>query len=464
MRELFKTILMVGISVWLVVTAVTTAPPPRAAPDALFDVGEPFFPAFTGADAATTLQVVQWDDQTGAALPFAVTNRGGLWTIPSHHDYPADGRERLATAAAEVITLVKDEFRSDNIADHVRLGVVDPLDQTATSLEGRGTRLTFRGNNDEVLADVIVGDEILERPGFRFVRVPDQKRVYTARFDAEISTAFEDWIDTNLLEVERAQVTHVVLKEYFLNEETRQVVRRGEFILDKVAQDEWLANRVPEGMEVDFVQANLLVGAIIDLKIAGVRPKPAGMVGNLREAATAGRITQADVSVLTSRGFYPTPEGELLSNEGELIVRTTEGVRYTLRFGEVVYGQGDAVVRGDETSDDQDVGLGENRYVFITAEFDQDALPEPPAADADQHASWERRVREGREKADRLATRFANWYYVVAADSYERMHKPSEEFVREIQDGTLEFGPDHEPGLEPTSELDPELNLEPGSC
>ena len=432
MSELNKTFTFAGMAVFLAVIAVVSAPR-RSAPDAFFDVGERFFPEFNDSELAATLEIVQWDDATGSALPFKVTNRRGLWTIPSHHDYPADGAERLASAATEIISAVKEEFRSDNIADHEALGVIDPLDETATSLEGRGTRITFKGSGEEVLADLVIGNDLRDRPGFRFVRVPGQKRVYTARFGAEISTAFEDWIETNLLEVERDQVNHVVLNEYSLNEQTRQVVRRGEFMLDQVAQDEWTANRVPAGMEVDFVQANLLVGAIIDMKIAGVRPKPAGMTGNLRDAAMAGRITQADIGVLVRRGFYPTPEGGLLSNEGELLVRTTQWVRYTLRFGEIVYGRGDAVVLGDESSDERDSEAAENRYVFITAEFDPAALPEPPASEAEVHESWERQVRDGKETAERLAARFANWYYVIAADSYDRIHKPREAFLKEIE-------------------------------
>jgi hypothetical protein len=432
MSELKKTLTFAGVAVLLGVIAVVTAPR-RSAPEAFFDAGQRFFPNFNDPELAATLEIVHWDDATGSALPFKVTNRQGLWTIPSHHDYPADGAERLASAAAEIISVVKDDFRSDNVADHEALGVIDPLDETATSLEGRGTRITFKDSGEGVLADLVIGNDLRDRPGSRFVRVPGQKRVYAARFGAEISTAFEDWIETNLLEVERDQVNQVVLNEYSLNEQTRQVVRRGEFILDQVAQDEWTANRVPAGMEVDFVQANLLVGAIIDMKIAGVRHKPAGITGKLRDAAMAGRITQADIGVLVRRGFYPTPEGGLLSNEGELLVRTTQGVRYTLRFGEIVYGRGDAVVLGDESSDERDSEAAENRYVFITAEFDQAALPEPPASDVEAHESWERQVRDGKETAERLAARFANWYYVIAADSYDRIHKPREAFLKEIE-------------------------------
>ena len=73
--------------------------------------------------------------------------------------------------------------------------------------------------------------------------------------------------------------------------------------------------------------------------------------------------------------------------------------------------------------------------MFIEASFEQTALPEPSSSDADAHASWERRVAEGTEKAERLAPRFANWYYVVAADSYDRIHHPKEHFLKEIEEG-----------------------------
>ena len=434
MSELGKTLRIGGIASLLVIVAVV-ATPRRATPDAFFDIGEPFFPEFTDPDMAATLEVIEFDEETATAIPFRVTNRGGLWTIPSHHDYPADGEERLANAAADVIGLVKDDFRSGNVSDHEALGVIDPLDETVMALVGRGTRITFKGESEERLADLLVGNELPERQGLRFVRVPDQKRVYVARFEADISTRFEDWIETNLLEVEREQVEHIVLNEYRLDERLQTVVRRGEFILNKIEEDHWQANRVPVGQEVDFVQVNLLVGAIIDMKIAGVRPKPPGMGGNLLEAARVGAINQADVRVLTSRGFFPTPDGELLSNEGELLVRTNDGVLYTLRFGEIVYGRGDAVLLGDDTSDDWETGPGENRYVFITAEFDAAGLgPEPPSSDADAHQSWERRAREGEQKSKRLATRFSNWYYVIVADSYERIHKPSSGFLKTIEE------------------------------
>ena len=121
MTESRRTMRFVGIAVVFCVVALVSAPR-RTVPDAFFDVGDPFFSDFTDSEMAATLEGVEWDTQTASAIPFEVTNRGGLWTIPSHHSYPADGEERLASAAANMINVVKDDFRSDNIADRVEDG------------------------------------------------------------------------------------------------------------------------------------------------------------------------------------------------------------------------------------------------------------------------------------------------------------------------------------------------------
>ena len=454
MSELKKTTVFGGAALVLVVLALLTGPR-RAVPDAFFDVGETFFPEFTDPETATTLEVVEFDEDTAAAAVFRVTNRNGLWTIPSHHDYPADGKERLANTAAGVIAITKDDFRSDNVTDHESFGVIDPLDQSVSTLRGRGRRVTFKGASEQVLADLIIGEPAPGRPGYNFVRVPDQNRVYAARTDITISTQFNDWIETNLLGVERDAVKRTVLNEYQIDERSGAVQRRGEFIVDWVEDSVWTANDLPAGMEVDDVQMNLLIGSIIGLEIVGVRPKPEGLSGNLRQAFQERTITNADLQTMQARGFYPTQAGDMLSNEGELRVRTEEAVLYTLRFGEILYGSGNAVAIGDDTSDDQDAGAGENRYVLITAEFDSSGLPEPPRpsnrdfentaegqwtdADrenkerADLYAQWERRTETGQSRAAELATRFARWYYVISAGSYDRVHKTREEFLTEIE-------------------------------
>ena len=188
MSEKKRTLTFGGVALALAALALVTAPR-HATPDALMDRGEPFFPDFENPNEAASLEVVAYDEEQAGAHAFKVVNQNEHWTIPSHHGYPADGQDRLAKTAAGVIGIKKDDFRSDNAADHEKLGVINPLDETNPSVKGRGRRVTMRGQNDQVLADFIIGNALEDREGYRFVRLPDQKRVYVAKMDIDISTS-----------------------------------------------------------------------------------------------------------------------------------------------------------------------------------------------------------------------------------------------------------------------------------
>ncbi len=442
MSETRKTITLGVLALLLVVTAVLSTPR-RSTPDEFLDRGEAFFPEFTDPATATTLEVVEFNEETASARPFKVTYRDGRWTIPSHHDYPADGEDRLAKTAAGMIGLTKDDFRTSNLVDHEACGVIDPLDETVATLRGRGKRVTIRGDNDQVLADLIFGRKLEDRTEFRFVRVPGQSRVYVTRTNVDISTRFADWIEPDLLQVRRDDVTRVVVRDYSINERTRSVDQRDVLILTREG-DDWTANRMPAGQELDTFKINQLLRAVEELSIVGVRPKPPGLSADLRSAEGRITLSQANVLALQSRGYYLTMDGRLLSNEGEAEVLTNQGVRYILRFGEVLYGRGEAISAGGDSTGDEESGPGENRYLFITASFDPEQLREPPQpsdtrflgkseeemTDADRrnrelqerHDEWTAALEEGRAKAVELNERFADWYYVIPADAFEKIH------------------------------------------
>jgi hypothetical protein len=428
MSELKKTLSFAGGAVLLAVLAAATAPrTPR--PDAFTDVGEAFFPDLQDPNAAASLEVVEYDEETGSADAFKVVNDGGLWKIPSHHDYPADGKDRLARTAAGVIGIHKDDFRSDNTADHEDMGVVDPLDETATVSSGRGKRVTLRGSGGEVLADFIVGKQPEGRTGYRFVRIPEQKRVYAAKMDLDLSTRFEDWIEKDLLQVAREEIAKVIVMDYSIDERSGRLDQRDVLSLEREGTD-WKADRMQASQKIDSAKMNTLLSALDNLRIVGVRPKPEGLSATLQRIEAAP-ITQADVRSLQSRGYYFTRDGRLVSNEGEVRAETKDGVEYTLRFGELVYGRGEALTAGGGDAAPGEAGErgpGENRYLFITADFDPASLPEP-AKDSDEHAGWEEKVKVAREKADQLNARFADWYYVIPADSFENLRVTRRDLV-----------------------------------
>ena len=156
---------------------------------------------------------------------------------------------------------------------------------------------------------------------------------------------------------------------------------------------------------------------------------------------------------MQSRGYYFTRDGRLRSNEGELRVRTTDGIIYTLRFGEVLYGSGETVSAGSDSSDDAETGPGENRYLFITAEFDRTRFEESVKPDdtafgdkdesewtdedrahkeqQDAHDEWSSRMTSGEERAVELEARFGTWYYVISSASFDEVSPNREDLTKE---------------------------------
>ena len=447
--ELRRTQTIAGAALLLTVLAAVSAPR-NPEPSDFVDLGERFFPNFEDPEEAMSLEVIEFDEATAEAIPFRVQNERGIWTIPSHHDYPADGKDRLAQTAAGVMLLEKDDFRSDNVADHPSLGVVDPLDEGAVSLVGRGRRVTVHATGDRVLADLIIGRQVADREGSYFVRVPGQKRVYVSRLGVDLSAQFGDWIERDLLLMDRNRVDDAVLEDYTINERTLQVDRRGRLALSK-EDGEWTAEGLGSDEEVDSFGVNELLRTADELEIVGVRPKPEGIAATL--TGDAAGVSNADILSLQSRGYYLTQGGNLLSNEGEVRLETDEGILYTLRFGEVIYGRDEDVSAGSEEEDTEAAassGPAENRYLFVTAEFQPERFPEPPRpANRDYQDNEDRRtnsptrtgrfaenrnlardwdrwqddVTQGRELEETLTRRFADWYYVISQDSFENIRK-----------------------------------------
>jgi hypothetical protein len=144
---------------------------------------------------------------------------------------------------------------------------------------------------------------------------------------------------------------------------------------------------------------------------------------------------------LQSRGFYFTGDGQLLSNEGEMLIYTDDGVLYTLRFGEIA---------GTETSGEKG-RIVENRYLFITTQYDSATFVEPARTSNDEWINkpdsllspadiknrelstqwniWRSKTESGIRLSDELNNRFADWYYVISSKSFDKLQMRREELV-----------------------------------
>lgn len=395
---------------FVVVAAVLTGVAMMSQPDigepGLYnDQGQEFFADFKEPEQAVALEVVTWDDKLSTPRPFRVQLKDGRWSIPSHHDYPADAKKQMSDAAGLLIGLTRDGIRSDDQAQHASFGVIDPMDAGLDN-EGRGTLVKLEDPSGNELAALIIGNEVEGRNGLRYVRTPGKKRTYMASLASVPSTAFEEWIDDKLLEAPSSEITKLVFDNYSIDEATG-VQELGEVVAAEKGDTDWSIGEVPEGKEVDQDALRDVTYAVGDLKIVGVRKKPEGLSRDLTQA-TGIQLTTDSVMSLQSRGFYMTRAGDLLSNEGDVNVITNKGVEFKLRFGEILYGEGDSVTAGsdaeakakaDPANPDSPEGeteekeeIAANRFLMITARFSEDFLDKPTGTLLTQAQLNERRL------------------------------------------------------------------------
>ncbi len=178
MNERNKTLAFVGFAALVGVLAWATQP--KAIIDQpSAEVGTKFFPKFENPLAAKTLEITEFDEDQGALIPFKVTQVNGIWSIPSHSNYPADAAKQMADAAACLIDVKKLGIASTNPAEHETFGVIDP---TASDLSagsrGVGKKVVVQDGGGNLLAQFILGKSDTSQTGVRFVRIPGQDPVY----------------------------------------------------------------------------------------------------------------------------------------------------------------------------------------------------------------------------------------------------------------------------------------------
>ncbi len=409
MNEFAKTGTVVGAAVVLSLLALATGP--RANRLELFDdEGQEFFPAWQdkldkdgkvelrAADQVAELEVVEFRESSGAAHPFVVKrDEKGRWTIPSHHGYPADAKDHVGKVATMLVGLKKEAVVGDAKGEHANYQLIDPLDPSADA-KGRGTRITMKDSAGNELASLIVGKEVEGKLGTHYVRIPKQKRIYRVKFDGELSTRFADWIETDLLKAATWDITKVVMDNYSIDETAKTmeefVVKGPKFVLTKDDAGKWAFDGTDVAKEEPNEDKLREIGDTFgQFKIVGVRPKPEGLTAALEQAT--GRDRQVLARYLRPLGFFLLTNGKMLSNEGDLLFETKKGVRYTLRFGELVVGDGDELTAGsviggkaaDAPKDgeapkpaDEAKKAANNRYLMVTAEFVEDLLTKPAGA------------------------------------------------------------------------------------
>ena len=386
------------------------------------------FPNFKDPQAASSMSIMKYDESTGTLHPFQVAKTGGIWSIPSHQNYPADARKHLAQAATTLMDLDILGTASTKPGDHELYGVLDPDPKTVgPGATGVGTRVTMKDAKDNVLADLIIGKADKDQPQVRYVRKADQDQVYRVLVQTDkLSTKFGDWIEKDLLKLNPLDIVSVQLNDYstdltLTNRGQPAVDRdiRSQIVVDyNDAKNAWtlarlieyvdrkpVEEKLKENEELNVEKLNGMKSALDDLQIVDVERKPPGMK-ELRFSPDMPRdqlITQ--MQSLGQRGFYPVADKdgslELLSSEGEALVNLKDGTQYVLRFGGVAANseaEGEKEEAKKEGGDKKGSRL--NRYLFLMAQFDPDLIPKPKLEELPSEEGADEPKAEGDDKAE----------------------------------------------------------------
>ena len=150
------------------------------------------------ADQIASLRVATWDEASSAAQVLEVKKTSGVWTIPSHFDFPADGNTRVTKAAAGFLGVERGRVVTSDDKRFEALGVLDPIDPANLTKKGQGKRITMTDASGKTVVDLIVGKYVEGAAGLYYVREASGKDVTTAKVNPwDLSTKFVDYVETD---------------------------------------------------------------------------------------------------------------------------------------------------------------------------------------------------------------------------------------------------------------------------
>ena len=396
------------------------------------------------------LEIFTWDEDLAAMRSFKVQKKKGRWVIPPL-DYPADAVEQMGKVSAALIGLKKNRFISAQPKDHPEFGVLDPTnDKESSRLTGIGTRVNLLDGDGNALASYIFGKDLEQRQGFKYVRLPEKNRVYGSVVNkVELSSRFRDWVETDLLNIDSSDLKRVVIQNYVIDQQAGEI-RSNETLSLVKDQDKWLLIGLGPDEEMTEKMGEL-EGALDEIVIEGVKPKPAALNKVItRESDQAFspqeiEVLRRNMSDLLDKGFgFVSNQGGFVSDVGQVEVGTKDGLLYTLWFGEVAPETEGFDVFAKKDGDDKSQI---NRYLIITVKVDPKLLggkPKEPEVEGlkkeekeaalDQYktdlAEFESRLADAKTKADPIIKRFENWFYIISDEKFRKIRLTRKDLVQ----------------------------------
>ncbi len=386
MSEMVKTQVYVGVAIVLAILAVFWKS--GQVEIELNDmVGKALFAKFTNADTANNLSITNYDTNFDKPVNFQVTRdkKTDQWVIPSEDDYPADAEEQMQKAVTALIDLEVVDVASEVAKDHELYGVLEPTTDVAAGTKGVGMLVEVADQQNKKLAHLIIGKQDANNNELRFVRIQGEDVTYVVKLDlTNFTTEFSEWIEEDLLALNPLDIRNVALKDYAILDVVdpqrgpiKQLIQRSDTAVAwNQEESKWAIGHLhefkepnkptptelSENEELNSERLNELKNALDDLKIVGVKQKPA----------------DTNQIQLQEYGFYPFPTTDENNNKiddvrsanGEVHVSLQDGIQYILRFGDIVPLESVKATAEDSTDNIY-------RYLVVAAKLDKSQIAPP---------------------------------------------------------------------------------------
>lgn len=346
--------------------------------------------------AATGFRIVKFNEEMArlSQLDLAKDPKTEAWILPSSDGYPADSAEQVSQAIAPLTELTVLSTVSTDRGDHTLYGVVEPKDDITISSTGVGTLLRVVGAKGEDLASLVIGKAVEGAVDQRYVRVPTEDIVYVVQLKTDAyTTQFEKWIKGEILTVRSMDIASLGLRDYAIvpvesgyglsrNFDSNLIFKDNKWSMTKFVDHKVEGSpettQLPEGKVLAESALNDLRNSIQNLKIIGVRRKPAGLAENLKADESLLKNKESTAS-LQRQGFFPMETGEVFAAGGELIVGTKDGINYLLRFGNstISTNSDEPESKDKEGKKEDDAASSTRRYLLVTAQLDESKFPMP---------------------------------------------------------------------------------------
>jgi hypothetical protein len=387
MNDNTKTLAFLGAAGAAIALAWTSMPKGREATSSGNKMGQALFDQFDGT-AATAINITEVDQefQEAKSIEVAQTDKGWFIKRSGKADYPADADNQLEGVSTVLLDIRIHDVASEGSGEHAKFGVLDPNSANPQD-SGIGKYMALKNSSGSSLAELIIGNEVKDLPGLRYVRKPGENTVYMAELENvnNVSTKFVDWVEKDFLDLDKWDVKRVTLDNYDVNIAQGKINRTGPPHVLDYDSSEWKLSGKPltDAEELDKEKLDSLKDALDDLKIIDVESKPQILVENLKRGNEFFKGlndpgNRTVVTSLQSKGFYTIAVKDaagqqvpkIVSNKGEILVGMKDAVEYVLRFGETY--------RGPE---DDENATGESRYIYAFARVNESLL-DPPELEA----------------------------------------------------------------------------------